>query len=332
MTAAKRSIGYIGLGMMGGGMASHLAKSGYPITVFDLNDAAVEAVMEFGAERGASPADVAARSEIVVSSLPNPAIVEAVALGEDGIIHGAKAGTVYIDMSSIEPHTTRRVGEALKARGVDMLDVPVGKGPPAAAKGDLTLMVGGDPAVVERVADVLDTLGSKRFYCGPLGAGVTTKLVNNLVSTAICALTGEGMAIGAAAGLDPEVLHRGDGEHGREQQPPRERHHPPRADRRLLAQLQALAGAQRPGARHGAGSLARACPSLMGAAAYQLHALAMGAGLADEDQSATIKVLEACTGHPPGQESEGVEDVRRSDVRRSPCRSRGVHATGGLER
>ena len=90
MTAAKRPIGYIGLGMMGGGMASHLVKAGYPVTVYDPREEAIEAVLEFGAERGASPADVAARSAIVVSSLPNPAIVEAVALGEDGIIHGAK--------------------------------------------------------------------------------------------------------------------------------------------------------------------------------------------------------------------------------------------------
>ena len=213
-------------------------------------------MLEFGAERGASPADVAARSEIVVSSLPNPAIVEAVALGEDGIIHGAKAGTVYIDMSSIEPNTTRRVGEALAARGVEMLDVPVGKGPPAAAKGDLTLMVGGDPAVVERVADVLDTLGSKRFYCGPLGAGVTTKLVNNLVSTAICALTGEGDGDRSGGRAGPGGAPGGDGEHGGEQQPPRERHHAPGADRRLLAQLQAVAGAQGPRAGDGAGGLA----------------------------------------------------------------------------
>jgi hypothetical protein len=91
-------------------MASHLLKSGYPVTIHDPREEAIEAVLEFGGERGASPADVAARSEIVVSSLPNPAIVEAVALGEGGIIHGAKPGSVYIDMSSIEPNTTRRGG------------------------------------------------------------------------------------------------------------------------------------------------------------------------------------------------------------------------------
>ena len=142
MATAKRPIGYVGLGMMGGAMATHLVKSGYPVTVFDLDPEAIERVMEFGAERAVAQG-VAEASEVVITSLPNPAIVEAVALGEDGIIHGVRPGTVYIDMSSIEPETTRRVGAAMAARGAQMLDVPVGKGPPAAAKGDLTLMVGG---------------------------------------------------------------------------------------------------------------------------------------------------------------------------------------------
>jgi 4-hydroxybutyrate dehydrogenase/sulfolactaldehyde 3-reductase len=297
MTSGKRPIGYIGLGMMGGGMATHLLKSGYPVTVYDPRDEAIEAVLEFGGERGTSPSDVAARSEVVVSSLPNPAIVEAVALGEGGIIHGASFGTVYIDMSSIEPNTTRRVGAALAARGVEMLDVPVGKGPPAAAKGDLTLMVGGDPSVVERVADVLDTLGSKRFYCGPLGSGVTTKLVNNLVSTAICALTGEAMAIGAAAGLDVETLTSVMSNTAADS-----------AHLRNAITHRVLTGDFSPNFKlslaHKDLGLATALaaslgvPSLMGAAAYQLHALAMGAGLGDDDQSATIKVLESCTGVP----------------------------------
>ena len=297
MTVTKRRIGYIGLGMMGGSMATHLLKSGYPVTVYDPNDAAVDAVLEFGAERGASPSDVAARSEVVITSLPNPAIVESVVLGEHGVIHGAQAGTVYIDMSSSEPNTTRRVGAALAARGVLMLDVPVGKGPPAAARGDLTLMVGGDPAVVERVADVLDTLGSKRFYCGPLGAGVTTKLVNNLVSTAICALTGEAMAIGAKAGLEPEVMlavmsnTAADSAHLRNSI----------ANRALTGDFTPtfkLSLAHKDLGLATALAASLGVPSLMGTAAHQLHALAMGAGHGDDDQSATIKVLEACTGVP----------------------------------
>lgn len=309
MTATKRPIGYIGLGMMGGGMAAHLVRSGFPVTVFDPRDEAIEAVLEFGAERGASPSDVAARSEIIVTSLPNPAIVETVALGENGIIHGARAGTVYIDMSSIEPDTTRRVGAALAVRGVDMLDVPVGKGPPAAAKGDLTLMVGGDPKVVERVADVLDTLGSKRFYCGPLGAGVTTKLVNNLVSTAICAITGEAMAVGAAAGLEPEVMLAVMSNTAADS-----------AHLRNAITHRVLTGDFSPNFKlslaHKDLGLATALaasvgvPALMGAAAYQLHALALGAGFGDDDQSATIKVLEACTGVPARARGANTSPVR----------------------
>ena len=295
--ASKRRIGYVGLGMMGGGMATHLVKSGYPVTVFDLSDEAVERVMEFGAERADSPMAVAEASDVVITSLANPAIVEAVALGEDGIIQGARPGTVYIDMSSIEPNTTRRIGAALAAKGVDMLDVPVGKGPPAAAKGDLTLMVAGDPAVVERVADVLDTLGSKRFYCGPLGMGVTTKLVNNLVSTTISALVCEAMAIGAKAGLDPKVMYdvmsntAADSAHLRNgivnhvlagAFDPTFKLSLARKDLVLAAALAAELGV----------------PSLIGGASLQLYTLAMGAGFGDEDQSATVKVLEASTGVP----------------------------------
>ncbi|MFN8523277.1 MAG: NAD(P)-dependent oxidoreductase [Chloroflexota bacterium] len=298
MSENRKQIGYVGLGMMGGGMASHLLKSGYQVTVFDPREEAIEAVLEFGGERGSSPADVATRSDVVISSLPNPAIVESVVLGEGGIIHGARAGSVYIDMSSIEPVTTRRVGAALAARGVDMLDVPVGKGPPAAAKGDLTLMVGGDPAVVERVADVLDTLGSRRFYCGALGMGVTTKLVNNLVSTAICALTGEAVAIGAKAGLSLDVLVDVMSNTAADS-----------AHLRSAIKNRVLTGSFSPATfklalAHKDLALATGLaaslgvPSLMGAAAYQLHTLAMGAGLGDEDQSATVKVMEACTGVP----------------------------------
>ena len=294
---SKRRIGYVGLGMMGGGMATHLVKSGYSVTVFDLSPDAIERVMEFGAERADSPRAVAEASDVVITSLATPAIVEAVALGEDGILQGARPGAVYIDMSSIEPNTTRRIGAALAAKGVDMLDVPVGKGPPAAAKGDLTLMVAGDPAVVERVADVLDTLGSKRFYCGPLGMGVTTKLVNNLVSTTISALVCEAMAIGAKAGLDPGVMYdvmsntAADSAHLRNgivrhvlagAFDPTFKLSLARKDLVLAAALAAELGV----------------PSLIGGASLQLYTLAMGAGFGDEDQSATVKVLEASTGVP----------------------------------
>ena len=293
----KRRIGYIGLGLMGGGMATNLAKSGYPLTVFDLQPEAVEAVVEFGAERAGSPRETAAASDVVITSLPNPGIVESVALGVDGILEGLRPGMVYIDMSTIEPNTTRKVGTEVEKRGAHMLDIPVGPGPDAAARGELTLMVGGDPAVVESVADVLDVLGSRRFYCGPLGSGATLKLVNNLVSCGTNALVAEAMAIGAKAGLSPAVMQAvmsstgADNWHLRNSFPKR----PLQGD---FAPYFKLSLAYKDLALATAMAAALGVPSLIGSAAYQLHTLAMGAGLADEDQTACIKVLEACTGVP----------------------------------
>jgi 4-hydroxybutyrate dehydrogenase / sulfolactaldehyde 3-reductase len=295
--SSKRRIGYIGLGLMGGGMATHLVKNGYPVTVFDLRPEAIEAVMEFGADRAANPGEVARASNVVITSLPNPGTVEAAALGPEGIVEGLRPGMVYIDMSTIEPTTTRKVAAEVEKHGAHMLDVPVGKGPAAAASGDLTLMVGGDPAVVESVADVLDTLGSQRFYCGPVGMGITTKLVNNLVSCGMNALVAEAMAIGAKAGLDPEVMlavmsnTAADNWHLRQSFPRRVfagdfaanfKLGLAHKDLRLATELAAALGV----------------PSLVGSGAFQLHTLAVGAGLADEDQTACIKVLEACTGAP----------------------------------
>ena len=202
----KRKLGYVGLGMMGGGMASHLVASGYDVAVHDLRDEAVQVLQEKGATGVNTPRAVAEQSEVVISSLPTPQIVEQVALGSDGIVSGLSAGQVYIDMSSIDPDTTRRVGRAIAEKGGHMLDVPVGKGPADAARGGLTLMIGGDADVVASVQDVLDTLGDEQFYCGELGMGVTTKLVNNLVSCSIATLLGEAFAMGAAAGLDVDVL------------------------------------------------------------------------------------------------------------------------------
>jgi 3-hydroxyisobutyrate dehydrogenase-like beta-hydroxyacid dehydrogenase len=294
---SKRQLGYIGLGLMGGGMATHLVKRGYPVTVFDLRPEAIEAVMEFGAERGESPKAVAASSEVVITSLPNPAIVEQVALGPDGIVEGIRPGAVYIDMSTIEPNTTRKVAAEIEKRGAHMLDVPVGKGPAAAASGDLTLMVGGDPKVVESVADVLDTLGSNRFSCGPIGMGITTKLVNNLVSCAINVLVGEAMAIGARAGLDPQVMYQvmsntaADNWHLRGSFPSRVFPGDFSPNFKLVLAHKDLALATGLASSLGV-------PSLIGTAAHQLHTLALGAGLGDEDQTACIKVLEACTGAP----------------------------------
>ncbi len=293
----KRHVGYIGLGLMGGAMARHLLDERFPLTVYDLRPEAMEELAEFGAERADSPRAVAAAADLVITSLPNPADVEAVALGPDGIVHGIRPGQVYIEMSTIDLGTTRKVGAEIERRGAKMLDVPVGKAPAAATRGELTLMIGGDPEVVASCEDVLSALGTDRFYCGPLGSGVTVKLVNNLVSCAMNALVGEAVAIGAAAGLSPEVMFSvmsstaADNWHLRNSVQTKvfPGDFSPRFKLRLAHKDLALATAlaQTVGA-----------PALMGAAAHQLHTLAMGADLGDEDQTACIKVIEACTGVP----------------------------------
>jgi 4-hydroxybutyrate dehydrogenase/sulfolactaldehyde 3-reductase len=200
----KREIGYVGLGLMGGGMASYLIKNGYPLTVHDIDPQAVRKLVDLGATAASSPREVAEKSEIVITSLPTPPIVESTVLGPDGILEGLIPGKIYIDMSTIEPETTRRVGAAVVAKGVHMLDVPVGFGPAQAANGQLILMIGGEKGIVEELQDVLDTLGATQHYCGGLATGITTKLINNLISISLSALVGEAFTLAAKAGLDLE--------------------------------------------------------------------------------------------------------------------------------
>ena len=292
---SDRKIGYIGLGNMGGGMASHLVASGYDVTVFDLRAEAVQALVDKGASAASSPRDVAEKCDVIISSLPTPQSVENAATGENGLVHGLSEGKVYIDMSTIDPDTTRRVGAAVRETGAEMLDVPVGMGPAQAATGQLTLMIGGNASVVEDCKDVLDTLGGEQFYCGELGAGATTKIVNNLVSCSVATLLGEAVTLGVAAGLDPERLRNvmnntaASTLHGRNGLKAKvfERNFEPgfklalsHKDLGLAAQLAASLGAA----------------NMVGSAAYQVQTLAMGKGLGNEDQYAAIKVAEETAG------------------------------------
>ncbi len=292
---SDRRIGYIGLGNMGGGMASHLVSSGYDVVVYDLRADAVQALVDKGASAAASPKEVAEQCEIIISSLPTPRSVEDAATGENGIVEGLSAGKIYIDMSTIDPDTTRRVGDAVRRTGASMLDVPVGMGPAQAASGELTLMIGGDANHVEACKDVLDTLGSQQFYCGGPGTGVTTKIVNNLVSCTVSTLLGEAVAMGVAAGLDAEILRdvmnntAAGTLHGRTSLKAKTfaRNFEPgfklalsHKDLGLAAQLAASLGAS----------------NMVGSAAYQVQTLAMGKGLGNEDQTATVKVAEETLG------------------------------------
>lgn len=200
-------IGFIGLGVMGKSMAKNVLKGGYKLVVSDLNKVAVGELKEMGAEEGQNPAEVAEQVDIIFMSLPNSAIVEGVALGENGILEGAKKGTIIIDLSSITPKSIRKVAEKAGEKGVEVMDAPVSGGASGAENGTLTIMVGGKKEIFEKVAPVLSCIGKKVTHVGEIGAGDTAKLVNNLLLGANMVAVAEALTLGVKAGLKPEVLY-----------------------------------------------------------------------------------------------------------------------------
>ena len=156
-------VGFIGLGVMGGPMAANVLKGGHELTVYDLNPAAVAQLTALGARAAASPRELGQASEVVITMLPEPQHVEGAVLGENGAAAGMAAGGTVIDMSTIDPTTSQRIGQALKARGIAMVDSPVGKTSEHAVTGTLTLMIGGEAADIERVRPVLACMGNQFF-------------------------------------------------------------------------------------------------------------------------------------------------------------------------
>ena len=199
-------VGFIGLGVMGAPMAINVLNGGNSLTVYDVRPEAVSRLVEAGAKAASSPRDVGAASEFVVTILPLPEHVESVVLGEDGIVHGLRPGGVVIEMSTIDPHTSKRVGDELQQRGFDMVDSPVGKTSEHAETGTLTLMVGGEPETIERVTPVLNCMGSDTYYCGGRSSGHAMKMVNNLLATSIMAANVEAVALGLKSGLKLDFM------------------------------------------------------------------------------------------------------------------------------
>jgi len=199
-------VGFIGLGTMGGPMALNVLKKGHRLTVFDISDKAVATLTAAGAKAAGSPKAVAAASEVVITMVPDSPDVERVALGKDGIIEGIKPNAVYIDMSTIDPQTTQRVGAKIAAKGAHMIDSPVGKTAEHAVAGTLTLMVGGPAEIIARVRPILDCMGTDFFHCGALGMGEAMKLANNLLATTLLEATAEALVVGAKAGLTLDTM------------------------------------------------------------------------------------------------------------------------------
>jgi 3-hydroxyisobutyrate dehydrogenase-like beta-hydroxyacid dehydrogenase len=191
---------------MGGPMAANVLKGGHELTVYDLNPAAVAQLTALGARAAASPRELGQASEVVITMLPEPQHVEGAILGENGAAAGMAAGGTVIDMSTIDPTTSQRVGQALKARGIAMVDSPVGKTSEHAVTGTLTLMIGGEAADIERVRPVLSCMGNQFFICGGQGMGHAMKMTNNLLATTIMCANTEALAIGAKCGLTLETM------------------------------------------------------------------------------------------------------------------------------
>lgn len=203
-----KKIGFIGLGIMGKPMAKNLLKAGFSLTVYDLIPELVEDVVGAGAQPGSSSKDVAAKSEIVITMLPNSPEVKDVVLGENGVLEGAKAGTILIDMSSIAPLASKEISERAKDKGIVMLDAPVSGGEPKAIEGTLALMVGGPEDTFEQVKDILGIMGASVTRVGEIGSGNTTKLANQIIVALNIAAMSEAMVLATKSGVDPEKVYQ----------------------------------------------------------------------------------------------------------------------------
>ena len=190
-------IGFIGTGIMGAPMAQHLARAGHRLTLLDLDAAAAQRLADtLGARVARSPREVAQASEVVITMLPNGQVVQQVALGDDGLVHGLRPGALLLDTSSCEPWLTEQTGAALRERGATMVDAPVSGAQWGAIDAKLVFMVGGATEDVARVRPLLDAMGRAVFHLGPLGAGHAMKCINNCITAVTLANTAEGLVAG----------------------------------------------------------------------------------------------------------------------------------------
>lgn len=201
-------IGFIGLGIMGKPMAKNLMKAGYSLIVYDINKEPVRELMSLGAEGGSSPKDVAERTDIIITMLPDSPQVKDVILGENGVLEGARRGAIIIDMSSIAPAVSKEVAIKAEEKGIEFLDAPVSGGEPKAIDGTLAIMVGGKKEVLDRCYDILNKMGSSITLCGEAGAGNITKLANQIIVALNIAAMSEALVLGTKAGVDPEIIYK----------------------------------------------------------------------------------------------------------------------------
>ncbi len=199
-------VGFIGLGTMGGSMAFNTIQGGHELVVHDIRRESATRHLEAGATWADSPREVAEASDIVFTSLPGPTEVEAVFLGEDGILQGMSAGKVYFALSTSTPNLIRRLHDIASGQGVEVLDAPVSGGPRGAESRNLAIWVGGDKDVFDRCRPALDAIGDKAYYVGPIGCGAVAKLVHNCAGYVIQTALAEVFTMGVKAGVEPLAL------------------------------------------------------------------------------------------------------------------------------
>lgn len=200
------NIAFIGLGNMGGPMARNLVKAGHAVTVFDLNQEAVAALVSEGARTAGTPAEAAREASFVLTMLPAAAHVEAVLTGPQGVLTGVPKNVPIVDCSTIDPATARRLAEKAAAHGNPFADAPVSGGTGGAAAGTLTFMVGADEALFKQAQTVLQAMGKNIVHCGGVGTGQVAKICNNLLLAISMIGVSEAMSLGASLGIDPQVL------------------------------------------------------------------------------------------------------------------------------
>ncbi|MCI8518397.1 MAG: 2-hydroxy-3-oxopropionate reductase [Hungatella sp.] len=201
-------VGFIGLGIMGRPMSKNLVKAGHELVVFDFNKEAVADLVSCGAEEAANGKEVAQKCDVVITMVPNSPHVRAAVLGENGVAEGAHAGSVVIDMSSIDPTESKAIGGELAKMGIDMLDAPVSGGEPKAIDGTLSVMVGGKKELFDKYYDLLMVMAGSVVYVGELGAGNVAKLANQIVVAVNIAAVSEALTFAKKAGADPELVYQ----------------------------------------------------------------------------------------------------------------------------
>lgn len=198
-------LGCIGLGAMGLPIARRLIAAGFPLSVYNRSRLNVDVLVALGAITQPGPAEIAMASDVVLTALPTPESVREVYLGEGGLLAGAQAGSILIDLSTVSPALSREIEQAARQRGVAFLDAPISGGPEGAANGTLTIMCGGDQAAFERARPVFEAFGERIYYAGPSGAGCTIKLVNQLLVSIHAVATAEALGLATRAGADPQL-------------------------------------------------------------------------------------------------------------------------------